>query len=92
MPAIRQIEITDTNINFTDSKAGVKKTLSYVNISKGMNTVAKLEDYINTWLATNKQPDYQMVCHVFSVNPLVATLGTFNSDFSIPLNWWQDNG
>lgn len=89
MPAIRQVTITSTDLSFIDY-TGVQKTLSYVNISKSINTIPGMETYINNWLDTNKQPDYQMTCHVFSVNPLVCTIASFNLEEPIPNNWWLD--
>ena len=87
MPAIRQIQINNSQIQINDRTGS--KILSYSNIPSTMNTVTKAENWINTtWIPANITA-YQAQAHVFSINPLVCTFGTWDLGLTIPLNWWQ---
>lgn len=86
MPSIQKIQITKDNLVFGD-RSGVK-TLEFSNIPKTETSIAKVEAWVNNWLAANKG-DYQMVCHVFSVSPIKLTVGTFDLGITIPANWWN---
>lgn len=88
MPSIRSISIADDSVSFVDSR-GVTKTFSASSIPQTQNTTAKVENYINgTWIPENVT-DYQMRVHVFSLNPLRVTVGTWELGASIPANWWD---
>ena len=88
MPSVRSIIISDNSVVITDS-LGVTKTLSASDIPQTQNTVAKVENYINgTWIPANVT-GYQMQVHVFSLNPLRVTVGTWELGASIPENWWS---
>lgn len=87
MPSVRSIIISDNSVVITDS-LGVTKTLSASDIPQTQNTVAKVENYINgTWIPANVT-GYQMQVHVFSLNPLRVTVGTWELGASNPENWW----
>lgn len=87
MPAIRQVSIQSDKISF--DSVGVTKTLTYASMPASQNTIAKVESFINSWLASNVN-SCQMVCHIFSINPVKATIYTANLGDSIPANWWVD--
>ena len=88
MPSIRSVSITDNVVSFVDHR-GVTKTLDASSIPQTQNTIAKVENYVNgTWIPANID-GYQMRVHVFSLNPLRVTVGTWNLGESIPANWWD---
>ena len=86
MPCIRSVTIADDVITFTDKNG--TKTLNAAQIPAQFNDTAKVENYLNnTWLPANVT-DYQMRVHVFSLNPLRYTIGTWNLGEAIPSVWW----
>lgn len=88
MPAVRSVKISDNVIEIDDFR-GVKKTLKASSIPSSQNTIAKIENYINnTWIPANIT-EYQASVHVFSINPLRTTVGTWELGESIPANWWD---
>ena len=89
MPPIRSVRCTDNRIEFTDY-AGVARVLTAAAIPQSQNTVARVENYLNTvWIPANVT-GYQMRIHVFQLNPLRVTVGTWNMGLTIPTNWWED--
>jgi hypothetical protein len=92
MPSIRYVEIDNDagTVRFLDHR-GQEKVLSAADIPPNFaGDAAKIEAYINnTWIPAHiDTSQYQMVCHVFSVNPPVLTLWTANIGEPIPPNWW----
>lgn len=86
MPPIRQIQLNDNQIILVDKTT---KILNAADIPASQNTLSKVENWINTtWLPTNIT-EYQAQVHVFSLNPLRCTLGTWNLGEIIPTNWWS---
>lgn len=88
MPPIRSVTITSTGFTVTDP-TGAAKVFTASAIPSAQNTAAKVETWVNTWLAANLV-GYQARVHVFARSPLVWTLGTWNTGESIPENWWVE--
>lgn len=87
MPPIRSVTIGPTSATIIGTKG--TRTFTYSTVPGNQDTPAKVEGFVNTWCSSNIT-ECQVVCHVFSVSPLVVTFGTFNLGVSIPSNWWQD--
>ena len=87
MPPVRSIQLSSTRLTVID-KAGTK-TLLATSVPSTQNTPEKIETWVNTWLAANLV-DYQARVHVFSLSPLLWTIGTWNAGLAIPANWWAD--
>ena len=87
MPPVRSVQIADNSLTIRD-KSGTR-TLTASMIPLTQNTVAKVETWINTWLAANLV-NYQARVHVFALSPLRVTVGTWNAGLPIEPNWWQE--
>ncbi len=88
MPAIRRLTISGNSVSIVDG-AGATKTFLYAALTAQQQASASAaETALNSWLATNL-PGCQARAHVFSVNPIVATFGSFDLGLSIPTNWWS---
>lgn len=87
MPSVRNITITPTSLTFTDHR-GVVKTFLASDIPQSANTAAKAENFANSWCAANVD-GYQMRVHVFTLSPLLFTVGTWNIGETINANWWE---
>jgi len=87
MPPIRNIIISDDQVQFTDYR-GVTKTLNAADLNPNLDNTTKVENFVNdTWIPANVV-GYQMKIHVFQLNPLRFTIGTWNLGMPIPNNWW----
>lgn len=87
MPSVRNITITPTSLTFTDHR-GVVKTFLASSIPGSANTPAKAETFANTWAALNVD-GYQMRVHVFTLVPLLFTVGAWDMAETIHPNWWE---
>ena len=85
-PPIRSVTIIDNQFVITSPFGTKTFTASLV---PGTNTtIATVEAWINgTWIPANIT-QYQVQVHVFSLNPLKVTVGTWNLGAAIPANWW----
>lgn len=86
MPSVKSIQFNSTQLVIID-KDGTK-TLLASQIPSSQNSVAKVETWINTWLAQNIS-GYQVLVHVFSITPLSFTVGTWELGMTPQANWWQ---
>lgn len=86
MPPIRSIAIGADSVTIN----GVRGTRTFLasDIPPG-STIAQAETFANTWL-TNNILEAKVMVHVFSLSPLLWTIGTFNLGIAIPANWWAD--
>ncbi len=88
MPAIRSVQIEDNLVTITDQK-GVR-ILDATKLAGNLNTIAKVENFVNnTWIPANIT-DYACAVHVFSLNPLRVTVWTGDIGLTPPANWWTD--
>jgi hypothetical protein len=92
MPSLRYVSIDNQagTVRFTDHR-GLEQVLSASQIPPNfVGDAAKIEAYINgTWIPAHIDTSaYQMVCHVFSVNPPVVSIWCGNIGEPIPPNWW----
>jgi len=89
MPPIRSIILGLNTLSIRDHR-GVARTLNASAIPSQQNTVARVETWINTvWIPANIS-GYQAVVHVFSLNPLHATIWTGDLDVPLPVgDWWE---
>jgi hypothetical protein len=88
MPCIRSVTISDDTITFSDKNGS--KTFNASQIPPQFNNIVLAETYINnTWIPANVT-DYQMKVHIFSMNPMRYTIGTWDLGMTIPLIWWSE--
>jgi hypothetical protein len=87
MPSVRFVKIEGDRFSFADHR-GATKVFLYSSLPGSANTIAKAETFANNWLASNVD-GYQMRVHVFSLNPLRITIGTWDLGLDIPANWWE---
>lgn len=89
MPSIRTAGVDSTAIHFTDHR-GVPQSITWASIPVPGTDLAATENYINnTWLPAHADLSaYQMVVHIFSMNPVVALAYITEIGMPIPPNWW----
>lgn len=85
MPQVQSVVIGSDSVTIVQN--GVTRTLLFADIPPQNNTAEKIENHANTWAATNL-PLCQTRVHVFSVSPLLLTVGTWNLGVTIPSDWW----
>lgn len=87
MPPVRSISCSADLIEILD-QFGIKNLNGQL-IPPAQNTPAKVENWVNTvWIPANIV-GYQMRVHVFSISPVIATVGTWNLGETIDPNWWS---
>lgn len=86
MPSVRSIRCSDDVIKVTDYR-GTRQILASA-IPAVNATVAQAEAWINNvWIPANIT-GYLMAVHIFSLNPLRATVCTSNVGTPILDGWW----
>jgi hypothetical protein len=91
MPSIRYVSLSSTELRYINQK-GIQKILLASQIPPAATDAAKVEAYINnTWIPANLDPtEFTTQVHIFSIQPLNATIFTANVGEPIPPNWWQE--
>ena len=87
MPPVQSVFLSPTELTIVD-RVNTKRLL-VSQIPSSMNTSAKIEAWVNTWLETNIT-DYQTLVHVFRARPLIWTVGTWDIGAPIETEWWRD--
>jgi len=86
-PPIRSVVIVDNQFILKDYTG--TKTFTASIIPAQNTTIAAIETWVNgTWIPANITT-CQVQVHIFSLNPLRVTVGTWNLGAAIPANWWQ---
>jgi hypothetical protein len=67
---------------------GNTRTFLFSSLTAAQDTPTKAENFINLFLTGLSSNNYGMVCHVFSINPLVLTVATYDVDVTLKSNWW----
>lgn len=85
MPRIRQIHIDAKGVTLI-GRAG-SRTFAYTDIPATATSKARVETWVNDWLAQHVV-DHAAVCHVFSLVPPHLTLWLGDVGTPPPPNWW----
>lgn len=90
MPPIRSINCNNNAIEIITHNG--KSIFDSSKIPVGINTIKKLEDYLNkVWLLLVTKNEFKAEIHIFSFSPLVMTIYIADNKERIPSNWWIES-